>query len=224
MIGQNFRFNPLVKKMRELVATGSIGNVESVTTRYAIPRPPTDSWRRSRSTGGGALLDLAVHHIDFTRYALDAEVASVSAHIESKESEHDFAELSLTMSTGASVKINVEFGDSFRDRIEVNGEKTTLWIDRTHSVDVGRSSAGSRIGFTSMIRAHFPTPGRAAYWALRRRSPFHEPSYAIALSTFVDAATNGARPAPDLHDGLAALAVVDAAERSSESRQPVSVG
>ncbi|MEO8578238.1 MAG: Gfo/Idh/MocA family oxidoreductase, partial [Gemmatimonadales bacterium] len=179
--------------------------------------------RRSRATGGGSLLDLAVHHIDFARFALAAEVKSVTARIESKESDHDFATLTLTMSDGTAVEIKVEFGGAFRERIEVHGEKATLWFDRAHSVDVGRSAPGRKIGAWSAIRASFPTPGRVAYWALRRRSPFHEPSYAIALSTFVDAAIHGTRPAPDLMDGLAALAVIDAAERSSASGQPVSV-
>lgn len=223
MIGHNFRFNPLASKIRELIAADSIGGVSSIVTRYFTSRPPADSWRHNRATGGGALLDLAVHHIDFVRFALNAEAKSVSARIESRQSDHDSAAISLTMSNGSTADINVEFADSFRDRIEVHGEKATLWIDRAHSVDVGRSAAGRQIGLTSIIRAHLPTPGRVAYWALRRRSPFREPSYAIALSSFVNAVTSSVQPSPDLLDGLAALAVVDAAERSSASGKPVSV-
>ena len=224
MIGQNFRFNPLAKKIRDLVSAGSIGKVVSVVTHYSTGRPPADSWRRSRATGGGALLDLAVHHVDFARFALASEFGTVSARIESRESDHDFAQLSLTMSNDTVVEIKAEFGGAFHDRIEVRGDKATLWIDRAHSVDVGRSPAGRRIGMWSSVRAHIPTPGRVGYWALRRRSPFHEPSYAIALAAFVDAVKHGTSPSPDLMDGLAALAAVDAAERSSASGQPVSMG
>ena len=224
MIGQNFRFNPLAKKMKETVASGYIGEVRSIDTKYSTPRPALESWRRSRETGGGALLDLAVHHIDFARFALASEIASVSARIESRESDHDSGAISLKFENGATATIDVAFGDSFQDRIEVRGDKGTLWIDRTHSVDVGRAAAAERIGLASIIRAHLPTPGRIRYWALRRQSPFHEPSYAIALSAFVQAATSGAHPSPDLDDGLAALAAVDAAERSSPSGQPVPIG
>ena len=221
MIGQNFRFNPLAKKMKDTVASGAIGQVRSISTRYSTPRPPEESWRRSRETGGGALLDLAVHHIDFARFALNSEIASVSARIESRQSDHDYGALSLNFENGATATVDVAFGDSFQDRIEVRGDGGTLWIDRTHSVDVGRAAATGRIGFVSIIRAHMPTLGRIRYWALRRQSPFHEPSYAIALSAFVQAAATGAHPSPDLNDGLAALAAVEAAEQSSSSGQPV---
>lgn len=223
MIGHNFRFNPLAQKLRNQVAAGLAGRITRIRTHYATPRPPSDSWRRARSTGGGALLDLAVHHIDFVRFVLDAEIASVSARIESRSTDHDFGALSVTTTSGANADIEVEFGDSFHDRIEVHGDRATLWIDRAHSVDVGRAAPG-RIGTASIVRAHLPTPGRIAYWALRRRSPFHEPSYAIAMSAFIDAATRGTPATPDLMDGLAALAVIDAGERSSASGQPASVG
>ena len=224
MIGQNFRFNPLAKRMKDAIAAGSIGKVQSINTRYSTPRPPQESWRRSRETGGGALLDLAVHHIDFARFALASEIASVSARIESRESDHDSGALSLTFANGATAAIDVAFGDSFQDRIEVRGDGGTLWIDRTHSVDVGRAAAVGPIGIVSIIRAHLPTPDRIRYWALRRQSPFHEPSYSIALSAFVQAALSGANVSPDLDDGLAALAAVGAAEQSSSSGQPISIG
>jgi predicted dehydrogenase len=224
MIGQNFRFNPLAKKMKDSIVSGSVGKVRSIVTKYSTPRPPQESWRRSRETGGGALLDLAVHHIDFARFALASEIATVSARIESRESDHDSGALSLTFENGATATIEVAFGESFQDRIEARGDAGTLWIDRTHSVDVGRAAAAGRIGLMSTVRAHLPTPGRIRYWALRRQSPFHEPSYAIALSAFVQAAASGAHPSPDLDDGLAALAAVEAAEKSSSSGQPVTMG
>ncbi|MEO8193581.1 MAG: Gfo/Idh/MocA family oxidoreductase [Gemmatimonadales bacterium] len=224
MIGHNYRFHPLVTKLRRQIRAGVIGRPTSAHTRFATPAPRRDSWRSTRESGGGALLDLAVHHVDLLRFLLDTEIASASARIESRQTEHDAATLRLTTVSGVSADVDVAFGESFKDRLEVRGETGTLWIDLAHSVDVGTGRFDGRIGLTSRISAYLPTPRRVLYFASRHRSPSHEPSFELALSAFVEAAASGEGRKPDLHDGFAALAVIDAAERSALSGQPVSVG
>jgi predicted dehydrogenase len=223
MIGHNYRFNPLVMKMKRLLVSGKIGKPVSLSTRFAIPSVPADSWRTSRSSGGGALLDLAVHHVDLARFLLDAEPHSVTARIETRRTEHDFAHLMMHTNKGTTAEITVVFGEPFEDRIHLVGDEGALWMDRAHSPDVAFAAKGKALGPMSKVRAHIPSPESIAYIASRRRSPFREPSFEVALSAFVQAASGNISCKPDLDDGLAALIAVDAAERSAASGQPVTL-
>ena len=76
-IGFNRRHHPLFEQARTLLNDGVIGRVHAVQTTFCEPSPPDGmpSWKRRRATGGGALLDLASHHIDLVRWMLATEVA-----------------------------------------------------------------------------------------------------------------------------------------------------
>jgi len=63
LVGYILRFNPAVKKLRELIYKGSIGSVTSLLARRVGPRG-----RRHRDVG--VILDLATHEIDVARYVL----------------------------------------------------------------------------------------------------------------------------------------------------------
>ena len=224
MIGFNFRFNPLVQKLKDLVASGKIGNVTSAQTRFVTPAPGSTSWRATRSTGGGALLDLAVHHIDLIRFVLDDEIETVTARIQSRRSDEDFAELTIRTRHGTAVRIDAAFGESFDDHVEVHGTHGILWTDRGTALDVGFSRAAGSPTLLSRARAAFPTPSRILFFASSRRAPYHDISFNLALRSFVSAASSSRAIHPDLIDGVAALQVVAAARESSAGGNAVTVG
>ena len=218
MIGQNYRYNPLIVKLKRQYESGRIAKLTNVRTRFAIPHLPPGNWRAARASGGGALLDLAVHHIDLIRFVTGMEITSVSAAIESRYSDDDIGRLDMELERGVTAHTEVIFGEEFEDRFEVTGERGTLWVERSQSFDVGFRSLSGQNAIVSKILAATPTPYKAAYFLAKRKSPLNEPSFALALAAFVRAATNGTPATPDLNDGLAALEVVDAAERSARER------
>ena len=65
-VGYQGRFHPAMRDMRDLIATGALGNVAylraSWQTRYAgLP----DGWRLQRETSGGwSLMDIGTHSLD----------------------------------------------------------------------------------------------------------------------------------------------------------------
>lgn len=74
------RFNPLVVRMRELIAAGAIGDVRSVTADLGSPvawEPSSRMW--DATLGGGALLDGGVYPISFAQMLL-GEPQRVAAH------------------------------------------------------------------------------------------------------------------------------------------------
>jgi myo-inositol 2-dehydrogenase / D-chiro-inositol 1-dehydrogenase len=222
-IGYNYRFNPLYSKLAHLVQSGSIGRPVDAATVFNTPSSALNTWRGSRSTGGGAVLDLATHHIDLLRFILRDEITSVSATIESRETEHDTVELQLEFEKGLRAHVSCAFGKPFCDRCSITGTNGNLQADRARSLDVMRSRGPRSAGALARFLVRLPTPARMRHVAAKLRSPFHEPSFATAMSSFVDAAVNGTAFSPDVSDGLAALLVAEAAEVSAASGLPVTV-
>jgi len=82
----NYRFLPAIRRAKELVAAGELGEIRSFRGRYlqdwlVDPTEPW-SWRLDEDTAGsGALGDLGAHVIDLARY-LAGELDRVSGHLE----------------------------------------------------------------------------------------------------------------------------------------------
>jgi predicted dehydrogenase len=67
------RFNPLIRRLRELVADGAIGEVKAVYADFAERFPYDPSHRIwSTDTAGGALLDLGIYPLSFAWMLLGA--------------------------------------------------------------------------------------------------------------------------------------------------------
>ncbi|MGW0463952.1 Gfo/Idh/MocA family protein [Streptomyces sp. NPDC003027] len=72
--------NPLIRRMRELVADGAIGEIRTVQADFGLAGPFAPDHRlRDPAVGGGALLDLGVYPVSFAHLLL-GEPDSVQAH------------------------------------------------------------------------------------------------------------------------------------------------
>jgi predicted dehydrogenase len=85
MVGFNYRFYPHVKRAKELIKTGYIGEPQYMkATLGHAARPNYDKeWRVDpEKGGGGALLDPGVHIVDLARYLMDEELETGSAQLQ----------------------------------------------------------------------------------------------------------------------------------------------
>lgn len=74
------RFNPLIRKLRQLVADGVIGTVRSVHADFGEPFPHNPAHRLwDPAAGGGSLLDLGVYPVAFAQMLL-GEPESLAVH------------------------------------------------------------------------------------------------------------------------------------------------
>ncbi|MCW2570497.1 MAG: hypothetical protein JWO88_555 [Frankiales bacterium] len=65
------RFNPLVQQLGEVIASGRLGAIRSLTASFGFPAPYEAAARLwNPELGGGALLDLGVYVVDFARLLL----------------------------------------------------------------------------------------------------------------------------------------------------------
>lgn len=215
MMGFNRRLHPLFEQARAMIAAGDIGRIRAAQTAFCEPMSLSEMaiWRRTRSTGGGVLLDLASHHIDLLRWFLDDEIETAEADIKSDESEHDSASVSLVSRAGTEIQSFFSYRTARADYLEFVGEKGTLRIDRhepTFTVKVGR-----RFGYGTRSKRVIPTPSVAAWRMQRLVRPSVEPSYRRALGAFVDSIRGGTGKLATFADGARPLDVILAAEESS---------
>lgn len=202
-MGFNYRFHPLHVRARRIVQSGGLGSVRSAFSEFTFTPRELPAWKHHRSTGGGVLLDLGSHHLDLLCHTLGESPTAVhTATITSKQTEADTAKLDLRFASGVRASCDFSFcGHYERDRIQ--------WVGEYY---------GSRLNVDRYAPASFPIlpPWRWINFQLERyRSPWKEASFARCLRAWTDAITgSGPFPSP-LADGLHAMRIIDAAERSA---------
>ena len=226
VVGYNYRRNPLLQSAAAGLRRGDVGRTVAFRTVFSTcfhEASPTGTWRHSRTSGGGALLDLASHHIDLIRFLSGAEVVRTFARIRSHHSEDDTALLMLELSDGTAADLFVSLSSAESDRVEIYGEKGRIIVDRyrenavlTEPLRAHRSAVDHVSGVGARLRG-------LAYAVAKRRTPAHEPSFARTMHDFVAACRVNRPMSPDLSDGFASLAVVLAAEESSRTGRAVDV-
>ena len=75
-IGFNRRFDPNFRRVRELVATGKIGEPHILRITSRDPAPPPIEYIK---VSGGIFLDMTIHDFDMARYLIGSEVEEIYA-------------------------------------------------------------------------------------------------------------------------------------------------
>lgn len=222
-VGFNYRHHPAHQRARLLLKNGRIGQVRAVQSVFCELMSPDamPEWKRYRHSGGGALLDLASHHIDLVRWLLDDEVAVVDARIASSTTEHDSATLTLTTRDDIDVQMYVSFRTGLADFLEIIGERGTLRVDR-HTL-APTLKVPRRLGYGVRSAWIPPAPDQGALWLRRMVQPSYQPSYHRALAAFIQRIAGREAPMASIEDGERSLAVVLAAEESARRKAPVAI-
>jgi predicted dehydrogenase len=227
MTGFHMRFHHLIRQTRERIARGDLGEVESIRLIWHSPRGDAGMapWKMVRATGGGALVEIAVHHMDLARFLLGANFDWIHATSRSGVREDETAVLSARMSNG--VLVSGEFSERSPHEIEivVSGKSGWLRVDclkfdglqfRTSREVPGQPSVRLRslADFVRQLPAGLQTMRRGGDYRL---------SYAEEWKHFVECVRQRTRPSVTLEDGLRAVEAVSAAVESLKKcqRQPV---
>jgi predicted dehydrogenase len=75
----HYRFHPAIQRVKEIIDSGELGNIKSVTADNAVPRGffADDDIRYQFDLGGGALMDMGTYTVSAIRYLLGGEPMSV---------------------------------------------------------------------------------------------------------------------------------------------------
>jgi myo-inositol 2-dehydrogenase / D-chiro-inositol 1-dehydrogenase len=224
MTGFNLRFNPLYRALKEHVKSGIIGDVSCVRTVFTSPGRALPEWKKRRSTGGGALLDLASHHVDLIQHILGNDITEIYARVRSHATEDDNAALEYKTSGNIDIQSYFSINSADEDKIEVYGTRGKLTADRYNSlnVEIDTSDSAEKGGLRSLkrgIRSLMKSPNLGDKILATGR----EPSFELAISHFVSAVRGLHEASPDLHDGYRCLAVLEAAEESARTGRVIAL-
>jgi myo-inositol 2-dehydrogenase/D-chiro-inositol 1-dehydrogenase len=213
MVGFNRRFDPHFRAVRQAADEGRIGKVEMVNITSRDPgAPPLDYIRRS----GGIFRDMTIHDFDMARWLLGAEPVAVAAFgavltdpAIGEAGDFDSVNVLLETADGRQAAISnsrrATYG--YDQRIEVHGSAGMVAAENQREVSIEIATGE---GFTR--------PPLLDFFMTRYTS-----AYAAEIATFIDGLASGAPLSPSGQDGLAALALADAAVRSVAEGRKVQV-
>jgi predicted dehydrogenase len=233
----NFRFLPAVLRMKALIDDGFLGRIFSFHGRYFrasyIDASRPMSWRlKQASAGGGALMDMGVHLIDWVLWML-GPAAQVNANmttfidrrpVRKGASEFDtvdvddMALLHLRMQSGAVGAVEVSrmgTGATNELSLDIRGDKGALRFNLEDpnylfALDMRDAEAVRgirRIETVQKYPGQLAPDGTAAVGVAR--------SHAECQYQFLRAVRGERVASPDANDGLRVHALVDAAYRSA---------
>ncbi|GAB1478829.1 inositol 2-dehydrogenase [Paracoccaceae bacterium] len=204
MVGFNRRFDPHFRAVRAEIEKGSIGAVEmAVITSRDPGAPPVEYIGRS----GGIFRDMTIHDFDMARFLLGEEIAEVVATAAvlvdpaiGTAGDFDSVQVLLKTASGKQAVISnsrrATYG--YDQRIEVHGSLGAVSAENQRPVSIEVANA---TGYT--------------------RPPLHDffmtrytEAYAAEIAAFIVALNGKSAAAPSGEDGLAALALAEAALKS----------
>ena len=189
------RFNPAVQKAKELVDDGVIGDIVSAFAKRVGPLPP-------RIKDVGIAIDLAIHDLDVMNYLFDENIVQVYGVMNSILDDCEFedhAEIMVSFDNESTGIIEVNWLTPYKRReLELTGTDGIISVDYIEqSIDVfGKFAQDIEIK--------------------------HEEPLKEELKSFLNAVENDQEPEITGEDGLKALKMVIAANKSSREHKPIS--
>ena len=213
MIGFNRRFDPSFRRLRDDIDRGRIGAVELVQITSRDPAPPPAAYvERS----GGLFKDMMIHDLDMARFLVGDAIVEVSATgsslVDSAIAGAGDVDTAVAVLRSAGGRLCVISNSrraayGYDQRIEVHGAE-------------GMVSAGNPVAttVTRADRSGFATEPLSGFFMDR-----YADAYRHEMAAFCAVVRNGDIAYPSGRDGLAALALADAAGESLATGRTVRV-
>ena len=213
MIGFNRRFDPSFAALKAAFDAGDIGKGELLAVTSFDPEPPPMAYVK---VSGGIFRDMMIHDFDICQWLMGGSPATVTAKASSlvdpeigKAGDFDTAVVTLTYADGriATIRNSRRAAFGYDQRIEYLGSKGMLEAKNMLENQVVKSTAA---GVTAAKPMHF---------FLER----YMPAYAAEWNAFIEAVNGGTAMPVTLKEGVAALAVAEAATESAKSGKTVTL-
>ncbi len=211
MIGFNRRFDPNFAALKASLEAGEIGKPELLSLTSFDPAPPPVSYIK---VSGGLFRDMMIHDFDMANFIMrdvPTSVHAVAASVVDPEidaaGDVDLAVVTLAYGDGriAVIKNSRRAVYGYDQRIELLGSEGLLSAANVLENTVSRST---RTGVTS---------AKPEFFFIER----YMRAYAAEWDAFVRAILDAVPIPVTLDDGVAALALAEAATQSARLRQPV---
>jgi predicted dehydrogenase len=227
MTGFHMRFHRLMREAREHIRKGILGPIESVQMVWHSPRSDLNipAWKTQRERGGGALVEIAVHHFDLLRFLLDTEFEQI--HAISRDGVRDDEAAVVAARMRDCTLVAAEFSERSPHAIEivVSGRKGLMRVngERFDGLEIrglGELTGAPAIRLRSVGRFFKTLP--FGLTTLRRGGDYRM-SYENEWRHFAECVRGGRQPESTFQDGLRSVEAVIAALQSASTSGPVSL-
>lgn len=212
-LGFNRRFDPNFRRVREIVASGQIGDPHLIKITSRDPSPPPHDYIK---VSGGLFMDMAIHDFDMARFLSGSEVDEVYVQgavlvdpVIGELGDVDTAVIMLRFRNGAIGVIDNsrQAAYGYDQRVEVFGSLGQVNVQNDFPNSAEISTAG---GVYRDKPKHF---------FLER----YEAAYRLEIESFVQAIVNNEDVPVSGEDGYQAELLADAARKSWREKRPVSL-
>jgi predicted dehydrogenase len=218
MCGFNYRFVPAIRRARELLEAGAVGDVVHFRARYLQSwgwEADTGVWRFDRAQAGtGAIGDLGAHIVDLCRY-LAGEITAVSATVRTYVPGHEVDDAftaAIELAGGAIGTLEASRlarGRVNQNTFEINGAAGSIAFDLERFDELLVSDGGPFRA--ERVTGDWWPPGHGLGWG---------DTFTLEYAHLVRTIAGEGRVDPygaTFEDGYRAAEVCDAILRSSES-------
>lgn len=125
-----YQFHPQHDKVKELIASGEIGEVKLLRSRFSFPLHDRQNVRFDRALGGGCLYDVGCYCIHAFRHILEQEPhkAYAQAHHDAATGVDVTTTGLLTFADDVQASFDASFETQAQEMVEVNGDKGRIEV------------------------------------------------------------------------------------------------
>ncbi|WP_435102907.1 D-xylose 1-dehydrogenase Gfo6 [Halarchaeum sp. P4] len=158
MVAYRMQTDPVIRRVRELVDDGFVGDVTQATGAFTFPMfagdgADPDQWRLDPElAGGGSLYDIGVYPLNTLRFVLDADPTSVQASLTSPDEQFDgpvideHAAFLLEFDGGAQALCRSSYGSFGESSLRVDGNEGSIRVENAFNPGAERTVVLERGG------------------------------------------------------------------------------
>lgn len=207
-IAHQIRLEPALQRVREVIASGQLGELRSVAFERTAPLNQAGQWRKDPRQGG-ILFDVAVHQLDLVQWTTGLGIEEVIAFSRpDRRAGHPDETISILGRLGADCNVNIRASRELphaRNDLVVEGTRGMLSTSALRWVDEFVVQVKDASGTTET--RYVPTA-----------------TYRREVEVFADELRGRRSLLPAGEDGVAMVRIVEAILRSIDTRTAVTVG
>ncbi len=213
-------YTPKFLKSLRSVKNGAVGRVLWAKSRETHPGPHSDWFWDLDLAGGGAILDMGCHCIEISRNFIGKDIRPVEvmcwADTQVKPIEAEDHAIGLVKYENGAIgqfEVSWTFRGGMDLRDEVMGTEGTIWINSWLRTGFEMFTSGA--GDAYVVEKAESASG----WQFPVGDEAHELGYTNMFVDMLNAWEKGDPPQETFYDGYVVNAVIDAAYRSSKTKQ-----
>lgn len=211
-VGFMMRYSSYHTAMKEIIASGKIGDVVSMRAQFTCWYPDMNAWRQVKKlSGGGALMDMGIHCIDILQYITGLKPVECIGYAQTQTFSYDVddsATVMIKMENGAVATVEANFNipdGAACCPLEIYGTRGSIMATGTLSqVDAGNVE----ILVCPEVKGYDAQQDRSTVEPLKLDFSLGN-MYTRELEAFVDAIINDTEPPVNADNTLITHKIVD---------------